>query len=86
MQKSYDPISNNSYTERYLGSCLFLELLQCNIMFNIEASVDKVFCPDITLRVLDNDINYNHIRFERHFDNLGSEYENSIMKNVSTFN
>jgi len=56
-----------------------------NVTSDIGTSVNEVFYPSTTLRVPDIDPNYSYIRFGRHFDDLGSRHENSVVKNVSTF-
>jgi len=57
----------------------------CDVVSDIEASIDEVFCSSTTLRVPDIDLNYSHIWFGKSFDNLGSRNKNSVIKNMSTF-
>jgi len=52
----------------------------CNVVFDIETSINKVFYSGITLRVLDIDPNYSYIWFGRSFNNSGSKYKNSVIK------
>ena len=71
-------ILRNTWIYIYSSNC-------CSVTSDIGTPINEVFCSSITLRVPDTDLNYSHIRFGRHFDDLESRHENSVVKNVSTF-
>ena len=70
------PILALRNTQIYVG---FLN--HYNVVSNIEASINKVFCSSTTLRALDIDPNYSYIQFRKSFDDLGFKCKNSIIKN-----
>ena len=55
----------------------------CNITFNIEVFVYKVFYLGTVFKIPNINLDYSYISFERYFDNIRVKSKNNVIENVS---
>ena len=57
-----------------------------NVMSNVKAFINEIFCFGTTLEVPNINSNHSHVRFGKSFNNLEIWCKNGVFKYVSTFN